>query len=208
MAQQRQETTRPSAFLFLAGNSALDFVNTRPVLRGHAIELLQDFADLLRWFVAAQLLDPKLAAKFRERWASSPQAHASLRQLLAFRELLRREIAALESSKAVSKKTISGLNRRLAQHPLLAQLVIFHGILRKEYRFQPRKPLDLFAPLLYAATDLFTSLDPLRLRQCQSCVLHFYDTTKNATRRWCSMKLCGNRAKAAKYAARHRHRSG
>jgi len=131
MAQQRQETTRPSAFLFLAGNSALDFVNTRPVLRGHAIELLQDFADLLRWFVAAQLLDPKLAAKFRERWASSPQAHASLRQLLAFRELLRREIAALESSKAVSKKTISGLNRRLAQHPLLAQLVIFHGILRR-----------------------------------------------------------------------------
>ena len=32
-----------------------------------------------------------------------------------------------------------------------------------------------------------------------ACVLWFYDTTRNGTRRWCFMAICGNRAKA------HRH---
>jgi predicted RNA-binding Zn ribbon-like protein len=30
-------------------------------------------------------------------------------------------------------------------------------------------------------------------------LLHFYDTTKSGTRRWCSMAVCGNRAKAARH---------
>lgn len=96
------------------------------------------------------------------------------------------------------------LNRMLAQHPMATQLVALNGTLKKEQRFEPQRPADLFAPLLNAAADLFTSIDPRRLRQCESCVLHFHDTTKNAARRWCSMRLCGNRAKVAKYAARRR----
>jgi predicted RNA-binding Zn ribbon-like protein len=37
-----------------------------------------------------------------------------------------------------------------------------------------------------------------RIRACegQGCVLWFADTSRNATRRWCSMAACGNRAKA------------
>jgi len=46
--------------------------------------------------------------------------------------------------------------------------------------------------------------EPARIRRCASpdCVLHFYDTSRNGTRRWCSMAGCGNRAKAARHAAR------
>ena len=207
MAKGRQNSV-PSTpdFLFLAGNPALDFVNTRPVLRGQPVELLTDFAAALRWFVAAKFMDPKAAAKFQERRANTPQARAFWRQLLAFREQLRRAILSIESGAAISKKMLDTLNRLLAQHPLPAQVVFFKGTLRKEPRFDPREPADLFAPLLNAAADLFTRFDPQRLRQCERCVLHFYDATKNATRRWCSMKLCGNRTKAAKYAARHRLR--
>jgi len=204
MAGKRQRTAPAPGFLFVAGNPALDFVNTRPMLRAQPTELLKDFADVLRWFVAAQFLDRTSSAKFRKRWADSPEALASLRQLLGFREQLRRQILALESQKAVSKKTLSYLNRLLAGHPLPARLVLFKGTLRREHRFQPRKPEDLLAPLLHAAAEMFTSFDPRRLRQCESCFLHFHDTTKNTARRWCSMKLCGNRAKVAKYAARHR----
>jgi predicted RNA-binding Zn ribbon-like protein len=208
MAHGKPQAARETLdFLFLAGNPALDFVNTRPVLRGQPTELLNDFAAALRWFVAAKLLDQKAAAKFRERWANTPQAHAFLRQLLVFREQLRCAILSIESGAAVSKKMLDTLNSLLAQHPLPAQVVFFEGTLRKEHRFDPQKPVDLFAPLLSSAADLFTRFDSRRLRQCERCVLHFYDATKNATRRWCSMKLCGNRAKAAKYAARHRLQS-
>ncbi|MEV4329425.1 CGNR zinc finger domain-containing protein [Streptomyces sp. NPDC049597] len=47
---------------------------------------------------------------------------------------------------------------------------------------------------------------PDRIRACahDACVLHFFDTSRNGTRRWCSMALCGNRAKASRHYARTR----
>jgi predicted RNA-binding Zn ribbon-like protein len=46
---------------------------------------------------------------------------------------------------------------------------------------------------------------PDRIRHCAHprCVLHFFDTSRNGTRRWCSMATCGNRIKAS----RHHERS-
>jgi predicted RNA-binding Zn ribbon-like protein len=42
---------------------------------------------------------------------------------------------------------------------------------------------------------------PERIRRCAhpACVLWFHDTSRNGTRRWCSMEACGNRAKAGRY---------
>src|SRR6516164_5368126 len=48
------------------------------------------------------------------------------------------------------------------------------------------------------------SVDRTRVRKCGQCVLHFLDTSKKGTRRWCSMQLCGNRLKVAAYALRKR----
>ena len=46
---------------------------------------------------------------------------------------------------------------------------------------------------------------PERIRRCAhpDCILYFYDTSKNGTRRWCSMKTCGNRAKARRFQQSH-----
>jgi predicted RNA-binding Zn ribbon-like protein len=41
----------------------------------------------------------------------------------------------------------------------------------------------------------FAGFDPRRLRQCESCILHFHDTTNSAR---VQRKLCGNRGKVAK----------
>jgi len=73
-----------------------------------------------------------------------------------------------------------------------------------ELWFEPRQPEDLFAPLADSAAKLFASVDHNRVRKCGQCVLHFYDTSKKETRRWCSMQLCGNRLKVAAYTARQR----
>ncbi|WP_329278806.1 CGNR zinc finger domain-containing protein [Streptomyces sp. NBC_00691] len=45
---------------------------------------------------------------------------------------------------------------------------------------------------------------PDRIRACahEACILHFFDTSRNGTRRWCSMAICGNRAKASRHYAR------
>ena len=65
-----------------------------------------------------------------------------------------------------------------------------------------------WAPAWSAAADYLDLLStaPDRIRRCanHACVLHFYDTSRNGTRRWCSMAGCGNRAKAARHHARER----
>lgn len=45
-----------------------------------------------------------------------------------------------------------------------------------------------------------------RLKVCQesTCRAAFVDTSKNRSRAWCSMQVCGNRRKTRTYRARHR----
>ncbi|MGH7001910.1 MAG: CGNR zinc finger domain-containing protein, partial [Stellaceae bacterium] len=56
----------------------------------------------------------------------------------------------------------------------------------------------LLAPVLWSAADLLAGRQTERLRLCanQKCLWLFLDDSKSATRRWCSMQACGNRAKA------------
>jgi predicted RNA-binding Zn ribbon-like protein len=45
-----------------------------------------------------------------------------------------------------------------------------------------------------------------RVRECseESCRWLFLDHSKNRSRRWCNMQICGNRAKARRFYARTR----
>ena len=64
----------------------------------------------------------------------------------------------------------------------------------------------LLWPMVQSAAKVLTSDDVVRLKKSLSsnCAWVFLDTTRNGTRRWCDMKVCGNRAKALRYYARHR----
>jgi predicted RNA-binding Zn ribbon-like protein len=66
--------------------------------------------------------------------------------------------------------------------------------------------MHLLVPVAESAAWLLTRGEPGLVRRCdgEHCVLHFYDATKNRTRRWCSMDGCGSRAKAAAYYRRRR----
>ncbi len=191
-------------FLFVSNSLALNFVNTRPVIGDQPQELLDTFGSLLRWFVAAGLLADQEREEFHGRWRDTPQAAAALENALAFRERLREEIIHVEANKGIRQKLITDLNHMLQEHVLPLRIVPVAEGFAEEFRFTPGVPKDLLGPLMYAAADLFTKFDLRRIHKCHTCVLHFYDTTKNATRRWCSMKICGNRAKVASYVARQR----
>jgi predicted RNA-binding Zn ribbon-like protein len=68
-------------------------------------------------------------------------------------------------------------------------------------------PAQLLMPLAEAIGDLVCHCDFRLVRICENprCTLIFYDRTKSHARRWCSMAVCGNRAKAAAHRARQRH---
>lgn len=182
-------------FLFLGNQLALDFLNTRPVMEEGPVELLVDVAALERWLEAAGRLLPRKIRRPR-------MAEADLRPLWEFRERLREAVVALEAGKPLPAAFLSRLNALLREYPLPAQVAAGpHGLERRTY-FEPAVWSDAFAPLLEATVELLTGLDRTRVRQCSSCQLHFHDTSKKGTRRWCSMNICGNRSKVAAYARR------
>ena len=179
-------------FLFVANHLALDFLNTCPVQNGEATELLPDFdtsGDV---------------ANLRQKWGESAQAQHVVEAMRELRERLRKEVLARERGSAVHRRAIDELNRLMAEHPMLTRMKASGSGPTTELWFDPRRPEDLFAPLAYSAATLFAAVDRNRVRKCRQCVLHFYDTSKKGTRRWCSMRLCGNRLKVAAYAARQR----
>lgn len=189
-------------FLFLGGNLALDFLNTRPLVNDEPRELLDNFSSLLRWFRAAKLITSGEQTRLERSWADSGRAKRTVAAMRSLRERLRKEILAWEHGGRVSPAMTKELNKMLAMHPMLRRLQASR--LSLHLWFKPSRPEDLWAPLAHSAARLFVEADRNRVRKCEQCVLHFLDTSKKGSRHWCSMRLCGNRVKVAAYAARRR----
>jgi predicted RNA-binding Zn ribbon-like protein len=191
-------------FLFVGNQLALDFLNTRPLVDGKLSELLADLHAVLRWFRAANLLTAKEFDSVERQWSRTDRAHKTVQALHELREKLREEILAWEQGRAIHQSTVGLLNNLMANHPMRTRLTHGRNAPSIHQWFEVRQPEDLFAPLAHSAAALFSTADQKRVRKCAQCVLHFQDTSKKGTRRWCSMQLCGNRWKVAAYAARQR----
>ena len=65
---------------------------------------------------------------------------------------------------------------------------------------------SLLLPIAEAMGDLVCQKDFTLVRKCEgpTCTLWFLDVSKGHGRRWCSISVCGNRAKAATHRARVR----
>lgn len=191
-------------FLFVGNQPILDFLNTKPVLKEEATELLPDFHALERWLIAAGIAHSAKTKALLRGWRHSTEAAAFLTELIAFRERLREAVLRLESGQMPSDAFLREINARLAEYPLQAALRRHEGRVVQEALFDPRRPSDFWAPLVHAAADLLSERDTARIRKCTQCVVHFLDTSKKGSRRWCSMKLCGNKLKVASYQRRRR----
>ena len=203
-AKAMQDSPWRDGFLFVGNDLALDFLNTRPIQDGEAVELLPDFDALLRWFQAAGALTGRQVAALRREWTGSARARSVVEAMRELREKLRKEVLAREHGSKLHHGTAEELNRLLTEHPMLTKLKSNGSGYTTELWFDQRGPEELFAPVALSAAKLFAKADWNRVRKCGNCVLHFYDTSKKGTRNWCSMQLCGNRLKVAAYAARLR----
>lgn len=161
---------------------SLDLLNTRWMHDGVARDLLTDTEGLAVW-LAANALD-------------FTADEATLRHALTARDALR---AAVDGSLTESADRVDAV---LAHGRIRATLTAAGPGEKAEFR-DPS-----WGPAWLAARDYLELLStaPDRIRRCahEACVLHFFDTSRNGTRRWCSMAACGNRAKASRHYARTR----
>lgn len=191
-------------FIFVANRLILDFLNTKPVLAQGPTELLPDFHALEQWLIASRIVHSPQAKNLLRNWRHSPEAALFLKELIAFREHLRDAVLRLEAGSSPSDDFLQELNRGLLKHPLATTLRKREGRVAREPHFELKRPSDLWAPILDGAADLVSEQEFGRIRRCEACVLHFFDTSKKGSRRWCSMNICGNKLKVAAYQRRKR----
>ncbi len=191
-------------FLFLGNSAWLDFVNTEVMSSGNRVDLLESPDDLVRWITSARLVDEAEIGAVRSRWGDAARVLEPARR---FRQGLRDIAERLAAREAIDDDALAPLNAALSRSTHTSRVVRSdHGFRRLE-RWSLNEPEDLLVPIAESARDLLCEGDLSLVRRCRnpSCILFFYDTTKNHARAWCSMGVCGNRTKVA---AHYRRRKG
>eukprot|EP01133_Synstelium_polycarpum_P028229 gene28230-biopygen23944 len=183
-------------FIFLGNALWLDFVNTQ-IIDGALIDLIGNDGAFLQWAKTADLqADEDDAATF----------DAALTEAQAFRAHLRAAADSLAAGTALNPAFVADINRRMAEHPVATVLENSGSGWATSAKPVTSGPQSVLAAI---ATDFarFVSTEATNVRHCgnERCCIVFYDTSKNHTRRWCSMETCGNRAKAAGRRARVAH---
>lgn len=196
----------PTPFRVLGNLACLDLVNTEAISEGAPVNLLGGFGDLLAWLEAASLLTDQERRRAAERWEGTSEGHAVFREAIALRGALRTSVERLTTDKSPPANAVAIINRALASRPAYRQLVRRGSGLVSRTQSGEETALHLLVPVAESAAWLLEHGDRTLLRRCGNpgCILYFYDTTKNARRRWCSMARCGSRAKAAAYYRRNR----
>ena len=184
----------------VGGSLAADFVNTLDWrLRRVPREGLQAYADLVRWAWSAGVITVPEARSLKE-WAElHPRAAArELARGVELREAIALLFAAIRDGTRLPPAALAVLDAACRGGALDRSL-------RPSGRFAewgrnpgvppPQRPVWVVAE---DAARLLTSPDRERLSQCrdQECGWFFLDTSRNRSRRWCTMQGCGNRNKA------------
>lgn len=181
---------------FLVGNNlSLDFVNTKIAEGGKPKDLLENLADMMSWAIAVKLIEKDGAASLLTNWTQKGERFLS--EAVNFRLILYGLFTGIMNGERVKDSTIKIINEMLADQTGYAVIARNETGFEKRFRTDFYESRQLLASIASSAADLlcYGNLDLIKKCEGENCVLYFYDTTKNHSRRWCSMAGCGNRAK-------------
>lgn len=213
-------TTRPPPF-FIADNLGLDFLNSIAVPLDTKVEWLASGEDLLAWLKQAGLVPDAVLDAFR-KGAVPGELDAIAAQARALRDWFKPFVykhmgRPLERS---ALRQLEPLNHLLARDEEFGQIVVRDRLYGQKHdrghdkrrisglawRRQRRwhSPELLLLPIARSLADLVCTEDFTHVKACEGppCTLLFVDRTRGHVRRWCSMAVCGNRAKQAAHRER------
>jgi predicted RNA-binding Zn ribbon-like protein len=198
LGEKRQAHTPGLDFPFLSGVLALDPVNTEVVVRGRRYDLFSSPEDVARWWQEALMHHPDREMVEEEMHAIvwSPPLLMRIKQV---RAAIRTLCTNLVKQQPFDQEAFTTLNVILSMgYPALD--VVSGQEIVPVYHTREADQGAVLLPLALSAFHLFTQSEKHRLHKCKNdrCILFFYDTTKSATRQWCSLE-CMNRARSLQH---------
>jgi predicted RNA-binding Zn ribbon-like protein len=196
--------THTHGFDLDAGIVALDFANTLdgrydPEPNDH----LREYRDLLVFSLLAGTIEQPEADRLGA--AAAESAEQQLRQARKLREAIFGVFAAVAANEPPPEADLNVLNafhqRAMSRGKVVTTSEGF------AWAWEDDEALDRpLWPIVKSAVDLLLDSDQRRIRECAAddCGWLFYDTSRNQSRRWCSMQSCGNRAKVQQFRERRR----
>ena len=203
---------RPPA-IFIADSLGLDFLNSIATPVDTPIDWLDSGDGLLKWLAQAKLVpvDVLNALKARAMPGDLDKIADQVRALREwFRAFVRKHMGRPLTPKAL--RELGPLNRILERDEAFGQIVRHRHADgdRLELRVMRRwrSPESLLLPIGEILARFVCDEDFTRVKACEgpSCTLVFADHTRRRARRWCSMAICGNRAKQAAHRNRIKDR--
>jgi predicted RNA-binding Zn ribbon-like protein len=180
---------------WLGGRAAIDFVNTHRERWWRNVETLVTPQDLYLWLQEARLLEGPVDV-----------TDARLRGARQLRSAIDTGVRAAINRTAIPAESMEEINRWLKHAPAQQRLTAPARGLPVLATIAPADPIQhALAQIALDAAVLLGTDQRDRLRVCASdtCSARFYDASRAASRRWCSMTGCGNTAKARRHRARH-----
>jgi predicted RNA-binding Zn ribbon-like protein len=194
---------RPPA-IFIADSLGLDFLNSIATPADASIDWLDSGDGLLSWLAQARLVpaDALNELKARAMPGELDKVADQARTLREwFRGFVRKHRGRPLQPRALQE--LGPLNKLLQRDETFRQISRHreHGGERFELRVMRRwrSPESLLLPIAEALAKFVCEEDFVRVKACEghNCTLVFADHTRAQARRWCSMAICGNRAKQA-----------
>jgi len=189
-------------FYFVGNNLSLDFVNSLVASNAGSVDLLEHTNDLVNWSVAAGLIQNSERAKLEDDW--SLEGDEIIVRARRFRTTLHEMFDGIRRDATADDTSLKLLNKALGRQTGRTQIVRNELGFAKRFLTDHSDPEQLFAAIANSAADLLCYAELSLIKKCESddCVLIFHDTSKNHSRRWCSMAHCGNLAKARAFYSR------
>jgi predicted RNA-binding Zn ribbon-like protein len=195
--------------IFVGDALGLDFLNSIATPVDVPFDWIDDGEGLLRWLAQARLAPAEALETIRAQ-ALPGELDKVADQARSLREWFRGFVRKYKGRplELADLGALAPLNRLLERDEAFSRIVLQHDAKPASLALQVtrrwRSPEALLLPIGEALARFVCTEDFAHVKACEgpACTLLFADHTRGHARRWCSMALCGNRAKQAA----HRHR--
>lgn len=154
-------------------------------------DLISSAEDWIAWLKKTELLKDDIKL--------DKDTLFDLDKITQTRESLYRIFSSIQLKKNALKNDLKRFEKLVLKAQLHTKISVTNGKPSQEIIFNKKDLNNYLLPIVKSAYDLFLSEQTDRIKDCSHCGWLYLDTSKNNSRKWCSMDTCGSQLKARRY---------